>query len=310
MESKEKKDKLPHSRNKLNSIESAADREQSILSARIESLIHLIRGQHVMFDSDIARLYGVETKALNQAVKRNIGRFPDDFMFKLTKEECLRSQNVTSNKGRGGTRYATNVFTENGVAMLSSVLRSEKAIEVNIKIMRAFSAMRKFLMNNALLFQRMDQLELKQMQTDERVDAILNQLDNSEKVKEGVFFNGQIFDSHVLISNLIKQAEHRIVLIDNYIDETVLIQLSKRKENIPVDIYVGRVSRQLRLDVERHNAQYPGVVLHHYAKAHNRFLIIDDEVYHIGASLKDLGKKLFAFSKMEVMTGNELLSRL
>ena len=285
--------------------------DRSIIPIRIESLIYIIRDQQVMLDSDLARLYGVETKVLNQAVKRNIQRFPEDFMFQLTKEECLRSQFVTLKESRGRhLKYMPHVFTENGVAMLSSVLRSDKAIEVNINIMRAFSAMRDFLMNNAAIFQRMDQLEMKQLKTDEKVDAILDKLSNNNKPKEGVFFNGQIFDAYALIADLIRQANKRIVVIDNYIDDSVLVQLSKRQPGVAVDIYDGQISKQLRQDVEKHNEQYPGVTLHKYAKAHDRFLIIDEAVYHIGASLKDLGKKLFAFSKMEVMTGSELLSGL
>ncbi|MBD5340486.1 MAG: ORF6N domain-containing protein [Bacteroides sp.] len=285
--------------------------DRSIIPIRIESLIYIIRDQQVMLDSDLARLYGVETKVLNQAVKRNIQRFPEDFMFQLTKEECLRSQFVTLKESRGRhLKYMPHVFTENGVAMLSSVLRSDKAIEVNINIMRAFSAMRDFLMNNAAIFQRMDQLEMKQLKTDEKVDAILDKLSNNNKPKEGVFFNGQIFDAYALIADLIRQANKRIVVIDNYIDDSVLVQLSKRQPGVAVDIYDGQISKQLRQDVEKHNEQYPGVTLHKYAKAHDRCLIIDEAVYHIGASLKDLGKKLFAFSKMEVMTGSELLSGL
>lgn len=292
-------------------IESVSMHGNSDLPIRIESLIYVVRDQQVMLDSDLAKLYGVETKVLNQAVKRNIQRFPSDFMFQLNKEDCLTSQIVTSNKGRGGTRYMPYLFTENGVAMLSSVLRSERAIDVNIRIMRAFSAMRNFLMNNAALFQRMDQLEMKQLRTDEKVDAILDQLGSEDtRLKEGIFFNGQIFDAYTLVADLIRKAEMRIVVIDNYIDDSVLVQLSKRKPGVTVDIYDGQISRQLRQDVERHNAQYPGVTLHHYTKAHDRFLIIDENVYHIGASLKDLGKKLFAFSKMEVMTGSELIAGL
>ena len=280
----------------------------------VESLIHTVRGYPVMLDSDLAKLYGVDTKVLNQAVKRNITRFPEDFMFQLNKEEfqSLRSQFVTSNRkgSRGGVRYMPYVFTENGVAMLSSVLKSEKAIEVNIRIMRAFTAMRNFLINNASLFQRMDRIEMMQLKTDEKVDAILDKLNNEVETRQGVFFNGQIFDAYAFIAKLIREAKTRIAIIDNYIDDSVLVQLSKRKPGVTVDIYDGKISSQLRQDVERHNDQYPGVTLHSYHKAHDRFLIINEEVYHIGHSLKDLGKKLFGFSKMEVMTGSELLSKL
>lgn len=263
-----------------------------------------------MLDSDLAKLYKVETKVLNQAVKRNIQRFPEDFMFQLTKEECLRSQIVTSNGKKGGARYMPYAFTENGVAMLSSVLRSERAIEVNIRIMRAFTAMRNFIKKHGLLFQRIDRLEMKQLKTDEKVDLILDRLNRYDEIREGIFFDGQIFDVYAFVAKLIRKAKNRIVIIDSYIDDSVLVQLSKRNPGVTVDIYDGKISQQLRQDVERHNAQYPGVTLQAYNKAHDRFLIIDEEVYHIGHSLKDLGKKLFAFSKMDIMTGTELISQL
>lgn len=263
-----------------------------------------------MLDSDLSRLYGVETKVLNQAVKRNIQRFPADFVFQLTKDECLRSQIVTSNGGRGGLRYMPYAFTENGVAMLSSVLRSERAIEVNIRIMRAFTMMRNFVKKHGMLFQRLDRLEMKQLKTDEKVDTILDRLNRNNEVNEGIFFDGQIFDAYVFVAQLIRKADNRIIVIDSYVDDSVLVQLSKRKPGVTVDIYDGKISQQLCQDVERHNAQYPGVTLHAYKRAHDRFMIIDEDVYHIGHSLKDLGKKLFAFSKMEVITGSELLSRL
>lgn len=217
---------------------------------------------------------------------------------------------MTSNGGRGGARYMPYAFTENGVAMLSSVLRSERAIEVNIRIMRAFTFMRNVIKKHNALFQRLDRLEMKQLKTDEKVDTILDRLTQYDEVKEGIFFNGQIFDAYAFVAKLIRKAERRIVVIDSYVDDSVLVQLSKRKPGVKVDIYDGKITRQLRQDVERHNAQYPGVTLHAYSKAHDRFLIIDEEVYHIGHSLKDLGKKLFAFSKMEVMKGTELVSRL
>lgn len=284
--------------------------DSQLLSINIESLIYIIREEQVMLDSDLAKLYGVETKVLNQAVKRNIQRFPTDFMFQLTKDECLRSQIVTSNGGRGGSRYMPYAFTENGVAMLSSVLRSEKAIEVNIRIMRAFTLMRNFIKKHGSLFQRLDRLEMKQLKTDEKVDTILDRLNRYDEIREGISFDGQIFDAYAFVAKLIRKAKKRIVVIDSYVDDSVLVQLSKRNPGVTVDIYDGKISQQLRQDVARHNAQYPGVTLHAYNKAHDRFLIIDEEVYHIGHSLKDLGKKLFAFSKMDVMTGTELISQL
>lgn len=156
----------------------------------------------------------------------------------------------------------------------------------------------------------MERIEMKQLKTDKKVDAILDRLNEPKEPEQGVFFNGQIFDAYAFIAKLIRKAEKRIVVIDSYVDDSVLVQLSKRNSGVTVDIYDGKISQQLRQDVSRHNAQYPGVTLHDYNKAHDRFLIIDEDVYHIGHSLKDLGKKLFAFSKMEVMTGSELLSKL
>lgn len=194
--------------------------------------------------------------------------------------------------------------------MLSAVLKSETAVHTSIRIIDAFVAMRNFLINNASIFQRMERIELKQLKTDEKVDAILDRLNGPKEPTQGVFFDGQIFDAYAFVAGLIRKAEKRIVVIDSYIDESVLVLLSKRKAGVTVDIYDGHVSRQLRQDIERHNAQHPGVTLHDYNKAHDRFLIIDEDVYHIGHSLKDLGKKLFAFSKMDIMTGSELISQL
>ncbi len=307
---KSKKDVSMPDNEHLQGVESV--RNESSLLLPIENRILTIRGSQVMIDRDLAELYGVDTKRLNEQVKRNIDRFPESFRFQLSGVEkaelvanCDRLENL---KHSSVNPFA---FTEQGVAMLSAVLKSTTAIKTSIRIIEAFVAMRSFLMNNASLFQRIEHLEMKQLRTDEKVDAILDKLGESAGcVKEGVFFNGQIFDAYALIANLIRQAKTRIVLIDNYVDDTVLVQLSKRVPGVLVDIYVGQISRQLRQDVERHNLQYPGVTLHHYTKAHDRFLIIDEEVYHIGASLKDLGKKLFAFSRMEVMTGSELIAGL
>lgn len=281
------------------------------LPVPIENRIITIQGKQVMIDRDLAELYGVETKRLNEQVRRNIERFPKSFRFQLTDEEknelvakCDRFQKI---KHSSVNPFA---FTEQGVAMLSAVLKSETAVTTSIRIIEAFVAMRNFLMNNASVFQRIERLEMKQLKTDEKVDAIFDKLGGDVKIKEGIFFNGQIFDAYTLVADLIRKATKRIVVIDNYIDDTVLLQLSKRTPGVTVDIYDGQISRQLRQDIVRHNSPYPGVTLHHYSKAHDRFLIIDEEVYHIGASLKDLGKKLFAFSRMEVMTGSELLANM
>lgn len=281
------------------------------LAMPIENRILTLRDKQVMIDRDLAELYGVETKVLNQAVKRNVERFPEHFRFQLSNQE--KDELVTNCDRFNGLKHSSVnpfAFTEQGVAMLSAVLKSETAVYTSIRIIDAFVAMRNFLMNNASIFQRMERIEMKQLKTDEKVDAILDRLNEPKEPEQGVFFNGQIFDAYASIAKLIRKAKKRIVVIDSYVDDSVLVQLSKRNPGVTVDIYDGKISQQLRQDVARHNAQYPGVTLHAYNKAHDRFLIIDEEVYHIGHSLKDLGKKLFAFSKMDVMTGTELISQL
>ena len=289
------------------------------LAGNIEPLIKVIRGQQVMLDKDLATLYGVETRTLNQAVKRNIQRFPADFRFQLTMEECSKSQIVTLNAGRGqNIKKLPYAFTEQGVAMLSSVLRSQTAIEVNIQIMRAFVSMRHFMVNNASVFSRLEtmeyhQLEMQQHQqeTDKRIDEVFRRLDEGNaKPKQGVFYNGQIYDAYTFVSDLIKSAKKRIVLIDNYVDETVLTLLDKRENNVYAIIYTQQISRQFQLDIDRHNAQYAPIDVETFRFSHDRFLCIDDDVYHIGASIKDLGKKWFGFSKMEILTPDELVERI
>ncbi|MDE6644128.1 MAG: ORF6N domain-containing protein [Muribaculaceae bacterium] len=281
------------------------------LTIPIENRILTFRGKQVMIDRDLAELYNVETKRLNEQVKRNLDRFPVNFRFQLTNEEKDELvANCDRFKGLKHSSVSPFAFTEQGVAMLSAILKSETAVKTSIRIIEAFVAMRNFLINNASIFQRIERIEMKQMKTDEKVDVILDKLGSEVKPKEGIFFNGQIFDAYALVADLIKQAKNRIVIIDNYIDDSVLVQLSKHKSGVTVDIYDGQISKQLRQDIDKHNEQYPGVSLHKYTKAHDRFLIIDEDVYHIGASLKDLGKKLFAFSKMDVMTGSELIAGL
>ena len=293
--------------------------DQLVFADKIESLIKVIRGQQVMLDRDLATLYGVEVKRLNEQVKRNIKRFPKDFMFQLTKEECLRSQIATLNEGRGQhLKYMPYVFTENGVAMLSSVLRSDTAIEVNIRIMRAFTSMRHFLQNNAEVFQRLSTLEYHQLEmqqhfqeSDKRIEEVFRRLDEGNaKPKQGVFYNGQIYDAYNFVSDLIKSAKKHIILIDNYVDETVLILLDKREDGVSAFIYTQQINRQFQLDIDRHNAQYPPINVETFRLSHDRFLCIDDDVYHIGASIKDLGKKWFGFSRMEILTPDELVERI
>jgi hypothetical protein len=273
-----------------------------------------------MLDRDLAIFYGVETKVLNQAVKRNMERFPEDFMFQLTKDEyenlmsqiaissdhSLRSQNVTLKKGRGKHRkYFPYAFTEQGVAMLSGVLKSETAVRMSIQIINAFVVMRKFIINNAQLFQRIDTVEKKQLkheiETDEKFEKIFNEMQRKElEPKQGIFFNGQVFDAYKFVSGLIRKAEKSIVLIDNYIDETLLTLFTKRKKKVAVTIFTKEISKSLALDIEKFNAQYQPIDVKVFKDSHDRFLIIDNkDVYHFGASLKDLGKKWFAFSKFD-----------
>lgn len=283
----------------------------------IESLIHVIRDQQVMLDSDLARLYGVETRVLNQAVKRNIERFPEDFMFQLTEEDSqnLKSQNVISSWG--GNRKPPYAFTENGVAMLSSVLRSPTAIEVNIRIMRAFTAMRSFLMSNAHMFKRLETIEHNYLlvnrhlsEHDRKFEEVLSRLDDKDSEPiEGFFFEGQIFDAYSLISDLIRKATRRIVLIDNYVDDRILKVLTKRKEGVSAIIYTDPRHSQISNDLRRHNAQYPRIEVRHCTNVHDRFLIIDVTVYFIGGSIKDLGKKIVAFSQMH-QNPDDILSKL
>lgn len=287
------------------------------LSPQIEPLIYQVRGYQVMLDSDLARLYGVDTRRLNEQVKRNLERFPEDFMFQLSKEEVQNLMSQFATSSWGGTRKQPYAFTENGVAMLSSVLRSKTAIEVNIKIMRAFSAMRGFMMSNARVFQRLETLEhhhllLQQHQsdTDKKIEEVLNRLDSGDsRPVEGFFFEGQIFDAYALISDLIRMARTRIVLIDNYVDDRVLKVLTKRAEGVSATIYTDPRHSQISNDLRRHNAQYPRIDVKHCSNVHDRFLIIDDAVYLIGGSIKDLGKKIVAFSRLHQNPG-EILVRL
>jgi len=324
----------------------------------IENLIQVIRGKQVILDRDLARLYRVETFRLNEQVKRNIERFPEDFMFQLSKEEFenwksrfaisneddfLKSQIVTSNpedinmSSQIARTFETNMlsqnartspkkrplsalpyaFTENGIAMLSSVLRSPIAIATNIQIMRAFTAMRRFIAANAQVFQRLEVIEHTQLslaahqeEADKKFEEIFRRLDDgSVTPKQGIFYDGQIFDAYVFITERVREAKKRIVLIDNYIDESVFTILDKRPKGVKAKVYTKNLTPQLSLDLEKHNAQYAPIEVEPFDRSHDRFLCIDDTVYHIGASLKDLGKKWFAFAKMELTT-DELLTKI
>jgi len=276
----------------------------------IENKIYTIRDKQVMLDEELAKLYHIETRVFNQAVKRNIKRFPQSFRFQLSEDEYqnLISQFVTSSLSspkHGGRRHLPFAFTEQGVSMLSAILKSDIAIDVSIQIIEAFVSMRKFLINNASIFQKIDQIEKRQIgyeiKTDEKIDTIFQALENKTiKPSQGIFYDGQIFDAYEFVSDLVKSAKKEIILLDNYIDETVLTLFSKNQD-IKVTIYTQTITKQLKLDLEKYNSQYKAITIKTFKNSHDRFLIIDKtEVYHIGASLKDLGKKWFAFSKMNI----------
>jgi len=293
-------------------------KNDSVISVKTDAIrarIFSIREQQVMLDKDIAILYEVKSRRLREQVQRNIERFPEDFMFQLTDSEVdfMVSQNATpSRQHLGGS--LPYVFTEQGVASLSGVLKSPRAAEVHVEIMRAFVEMRRFIQNNANVFTRLDSVERCQLsfeiKTEENFEKVFKALQSAEPPKQGIFFNGQIFDAYSFVSDLVRKAKVSIRLIDNYVDDTVLTLFAKRRKGVGVTLYTQRISKRLILDLEKHNAQYPGVNIKRLTQAHDRFLIIDDtQLYHFGASLKDLGKKWFAFSRMDRMT-EDVLRRL
>lgn len=284
------------------------------LTITIENKIYIIRGQQVMIDRDIAQLYGVETRVLNQAVKRNEDRFPEEFCFQLDDSEFENwiSQIVISNSEKMGLRKKPYAFTEQGVAMLSAVLKSETAVKMSIQIMKAFVAMRKFMLLNAQVFQRLDNIEKHQLTTDNKIEELFDRMDKYKiEDKQGIFFQGQIFDAYSKFESFIAQAKTEIILIDGYVDLTVLDRLAKKKKNVTVEIYTDAKTKLTAQDVQKFNAQYPQLNLNYTSKMHDRFLIIDKKtLYHIGASLKDLGKKCFAFEVLDVSLIPTILQNL
>ena len=270
----------------------------------IQSMIYTFRGSQVMLDSDLAMLYQVETKYLNRQRNRNAERFPEDFCFQLSKEEyeILRCQNVTSKNenGSGGRRYLPYVFTEQGIAMLSSVLKSEVAAKASINIMRAFVEMRKFLISNNEMFARLDRVELKQLETDKKLEEVFDYIATTKEVKQKIFFNGQIYDAFSLMVEIVEKAEKELILIDNYVDVNTLNILSKKKDGVNVLIVTSGNGNLTDKDVAKFNSQYPKLAVKISKDFHDRFFIIDrNEVYHIGASIKDAGKKSFGITKLE-----------
>lgn len=282
----------------------------------IKNLIYTIRGKQVMIDSDVAMLYHYETKNINKAMKRNMDRFPEDFCFQLTEQESenLRFHFGTSSlekENYGGRRYLPYVYTEQGIAMLSGILKNEIAVQVSISIMRAFVEMRKFIATNGQIFQRLTNVEYKLLEHDKKFDQVLNELqkDKEAEFKQKIFFDGQIYDAYSLIIDIIKRAKNKIVIIDNYIDDSILKMLSKKNKNVEVVILTSKKSNLTKLDVQKFNKQYPTLKIAYTNKIHDRFIVIDNkELYHVGASLKDLGKKCFAISKIEDMEYVEKVS--
>lgn len=265
-----------------------------------------MRGDQVMLDKDLASFYGVKPIRLREQVKRNPNRFPEDFVYQLDEDEVeyLVSQNAIPSKQKLGGSLPL-VFTEQGVAAVSGVLKSDKADEVSVAIARAFVTMRKFLQDNASVFQRLDQVELKQLKTDEKIEQIFKALETGKPEPEkGIFFDGQVFDAYVFTAGIIKKAGKEIALIDNYMDESTVTHLAKKGDRVKVRLFTKKISKQLALDIKKANEQYANTFeIHELKSSHNRFLIIDrKEMYHLGASLKDLGKKWFAFSKMDSLT--------
>ncbi|MBF1134443.1 MAG: ORF6N domain-containing protein [[Eubacterium] brachy] len=283
----------------------AEDKNLVIIDNReIQNMIYTIRDKQVMIDSDLATLYQVTTKRLNEQVRRNKNRFPSEFMFRLTAEEYehLRSQNATSSEdnAHGGRRYIPYAFTEQGISMLSAVLKSDVAVEVSIKIMNSFVEMRRFLLSNKEMFARLDRVELKQLETDKKLEEVFNYIATNTEVKQNIFFDGQIYDAFSFIVGLVKKAKKEITLIDNYVDVNTLNILCKKNKGVDVVITTAGKGSLSTKDITKFNAQYPKLLVKTTTDFHDRFLIVDKtDVYHIGASIKDAGKKSFGITKIE-----------
>ena len=275
---------------------------ENTLTPNITNRIFTIRGKQVMLDRDLAAVYDVSTTRLNEQVSRNVRRFPETFCFYLTKEELKFwiSQNATSKAIKIGLRKPPRVFTEYGVAMVSSIINSQRAVEVSVQIIQAFVVMKKAMMQGNLLSHRLANTEQMLVFHERKIEDLYKRMEGMELPKHGIFFNNQIFDAYVFFSELVQKATSSIILIDNYIDHTVLLQLAKRSEGVTATIYTERITTALRLDLDKHNAQYPPIQIMLLKNVHDRFLILDQQaLYHLGASLKDLGKRWFAFSRMD-----------
>ena len=294
--------------------------KDDISNEEIKNLIYTIRGKQVMLDSDVAMLYHYLTKRINEAVRRNKERFPENFCFQLTTEEIENikmpnevlnfkseknwSQFATSSKSENikhrGKKYLPYVFTEQGIAMLSGLLKNNIAVQVSINIMNAFVEMRKFLIQNGQIFERLTNIEYKLLEHDKKFNEVFNQFQVEENIKQKIFFEGQIYDAYSLIIDIIKKANKKILIIDNYIDDSVLKMLTKKNNNVEVVILTSDKSNIQQIDIQKFNKEYPILKVAKTNKFHDRFIIIDnEEMYHLGASIKDLGKKCFGINKIE-----------
>ena len=275
-------------------------------SEEIKNLIYTIRGKQAMLDSDVAMLYHYETKNVNKAMKRNIERFPEDFCFQLTNDEFknLRFQFGTLNKkvnnGKVTRKYLPYVYTEQGISMLAGVLKNDIAVQVSISIIRAFIEMRKFISSNSQIFERLTNVEYKLLEHDKKFDEIFDSLLKKEEFKQKIFFGSQIYDAYSLVIDIIKRAKNKIIIIDNYIDDSILKILIKKNRNVEVVILTSKKSNISKLDMQQFNKEYPILKVAKTDKFHDRFIIIDNkELYHCGASIKDLGKKCFGINKID-----------
>lgn len=276
--------------------------EDDVTLASIQARIFLIRGVQVMLDRDLAVFYKVETSQLNRQVKRNIGRFPEDFMFQLTKEEwnSLKCQIGISNTRGGDRRSLPYVFTEQGVSQLSGVLHNELAEKMSVKIIRAFVAMRRFLTANAALFQRIDMIEHRQTETEKRLDVVLDKIEELSPAvtTEQLFESGCVWDAYTFVCDLIRSVQKRLILIDNFVDERVLTMLDKRGDGVEASVYT-RYHEQTKLDFDKHNQQCAAIGLVQLPHAvHDRYLVVDDDVWLLGASVKDMGRSLCTIIKV------------
>ena len=289
----------------------------------IKSRILTVRGVQVMLDRDLAMLYGVDVKRVNEQVKRNIERFPEDFMFRLTKDECLRSQIATLNMKRGKhLKYMPYAFTESGVAMLSGVLRSSIAVDVNIRIMRAFVAMRRALVSVAPILSRVAEMERRhqeersarladQSRNEERFDAIFKAMGEGDFPAQKVFYNGKHYEAYSFAKKLVRRATKRIVLVDGYCDDVTLDILANKRGGANVMIATVAKTAITPTAVAKFNKQNPTLTVKTTGVFHDRFMILDGtELYHFGASLKDLGRQYCAVSRMDAMFIPSIMQRI